>query len=189
MIGRSRRQAPRPAFYGPCPYGVRMTDRWSTDTLARVDVARRRIEELRHVVAPLFPREVPSNGAHGDWPITGWALLARMNGIADAILALIPERRAVEAAVLARTLLESMITFAWIGIDPPDNAPAWLRWDRRQRIKADNDVISSGAPALLDPQTRRLRADHRRRPGDAGRPRTASHPGRPPLGTAPGGRR
>lgn len=81
-------------------------------------------------------------------------MLARMGGTADSIVALIPERRATDAAVLLRTLLEAMVTFAWIGIDPTQNAAAWLRWDRRQRQKADNDVIQSGAPPLLDPQTR-----------------------------------
>jgi uncharacterized protein YcaQ len=29
-----------------------------------------------------------------------------------------------------------------------------VRWDRRQRIKADNDMQDLGAPALLDPDVR-----------------------------------
>jgi hypothetical protein len=131
-----------------------VTELWSVETLARVDVARRRIRGLRQVATQMFPRAVASNGEHGDWPITGWAMLARMGGTADSIVALIPQRRATDAAVLSRTLLESVITFAWIGIDPPAHAPAWLRWDRRQRLKADNDVTQSGASALLDAQAR-----------------------------------
>ena len=109
---------------------------------------------MREVTDLLLPREVSSTGAHGDWPISGWAMLARIAGTADSIVALIPERRATDAAVLLRTMLESMITFAWIGIDPPSHAPAWLRWDRRQRLKADNDVRATGAPGLLEPETR-----------------------------------
>jgi hypothetical protein len=127
---------------------------WSPETLFSIEVAQRRLYELRALAGRSFPREVASTGAHGDWPITGWGMLARMGGTADSIVALIPERRATDAAVLLRTLLESLVTFAWIGIDPPEHAPGWLRWDRRQRIKADNDVIQSGAQPLLDPQTR-----------------------------------
>src|SRR4051812_39094485 len=102
----------------------------------------------------LLPRDVGSTGAHGEWPISGWAMLARMAGTAESIVALIPERRATDAGVLVRTMLESMVTFAWIGIDSASHAPARLRWDRRQRLKADNDVRASGAPALLEPETR-----------------------------------
>jgi hypothetical protein len=131
-----------------------MAELWAAATLASIDAARRRIRGLSEVVVREFPRDVESTGAHGDWPITGWAMLARMQGTADSVVALMPERRATDAAVLLRTLLESMITFAWIGIDPPAHAPAWLRWDRGQRLKADNDVIASGAPPLLEAATR-----------------------------------
>ena len=131
-----------------------MAELWTADALARIDIARRRIRGLREVASQVLPREVTSTGEHGDWPISGWAMLARMGGTADSIVTLIPERRATDAAVLLRTLLESMATFAWIGIDPPAHAPGWLRWDRRQRLKADNDVIQSGALPLLDKQTR-----------------------------------
>jgi hypothetical protein len=69
-------------------------------------------------------------------------------------MALVPEQRAGDAAVLTRTLLEEVVTFAWIAIDPATNGEAWVRWDRRQRIKADNDMRDMGAPALLEPEVR-----------------------------------
>jgi hypothetical protein len=132
-----------------------MAELWQADTLARVAVARKRMRAMCELVEAVLRTQVVSNGQHGDWPISGWAMLARLNGTVRSIDALIPERRATDAAALARTLLEGVVTFAWIGIDPAERAPAWLRCNRAQRIKADNDVISSGGEPLLIPEVRK----------------------------------
>jgi hypothetical protein len=132
-----------------------MTEIWKPETLARVMIARKRVRALCELVEAALPKVIDSDGRHGDWPITGWAMLARMNGTARSIVALIPERRATDAAVLERALFEGVVTFAWIGIDPTEHAPAWVRWDRGQRLKADNDVIASGADQLLTSDARR----------------------------------
>ena len=84
----------------------------------------------------------------------GFAMLARANGTLGSVMALIPERRAADAAVLTRTLFEEVVTFAWIAVDPATNATAWVRWDRRERLKLDNDFRDRGAPALLTPSRR-----------------------------------
>jgi hypothetical protein len=131
-----------------------MTEIWKPDTLVRVMVARKRIRALCELAEAVLPKVIESDGRHGDWPITGWAMLARMNGTARSIVALIPERRATDAAVLERALFEGVVTLAWIGIDPAEHAPAWVRWDRGQRLKADNDVIATGAEPLLTPDAR-----------------------------------
>lgn len=131
-----------------------MAELWKPETLARIAVARERMRALCSLVESVLPRVVESDGRHGDWPISGWAMLARLNGTVRSIDALIPQRRATDAAALARTLLEGVVTFAWVGIDPAENAQAWLRWDRAQRIKTDNDVIASGADPILTPDVR-----------------------------------
>jgi len=132
-----------------------MTEIWKPETLARIEIARQRTRALCDLVEAVLPREIASDGRHGDWPISGWAMLARMNGTARSIVALVPERRATDAAVLLRALFEGVVTFAWIGIDPAVHAPAWLRWDRKGRLKLDNDVIGSGADPMLTPDVRR----------------------------------
>jgi hypothetical protein len=68
-------------------------------------------------------------------------------------MALIEERRATDAGVLVRSLFEQAVTFGWIAINPNDNAPAWVRWDRTERKKAHNDLLQHGGPTLLDRQT------------------------------------
>jgi hypothetical protein len=102
----------------------------------------------------MFPRTLTSSGAHDDWPLLGFAMLARASGTLGSVMALIPERRAADAAVLNRTLFEEVVTFAWIAVDPAANATAWVRWDRRERLKLDNDLRDHGAPALLAPSRR-----------------------------------
>jgi Family of unknown function (DUF5677) len=128
-----------------------MAELWRPDSLRRIVVARKRARALQELTWSLFPRTYASAGVPGDWPLTGFAMLSRACGTLGSLMALIPERRSGDAAVLARTLFEEVVTFAWIAIDADTNAEAWVRWDRRQRIKADNDMQDVGAPALLDP--------------------------------------
>ena len=128
-------------------------DLWSPDTLERIAQARQHAQELRRLTDGLLPRTVASTGGHGDWPLTGWAMLSRACGTLDSVMALIDERRATDAGVVVRSLFEQAVTFAWIAIQPNDNALAWVRWDRTERKKAHNDLLQHGGPALLDPQT------------------------------------
>lgn len=131
-----------------------VTELWADATLQRIAQARQRVRELRDLTSTFLPTTMPSSGDHGDWPVTGFAMLARASGTAESVIALAAERRAVDAGTLSRALFEEVVTFAWIAIDPAVNANAWVRWDRRQRIKADNDLVDRGAPALLTPQVR-----------------------------------
>jgi hypothetical protein len=130
-------------------------DLWSPDTLERVAEARRRACELRRLTDGFLPRSVASPGTHEDWPLAGWAMLSRACGTLNSVVALIGERRATDAGVLTRSLFEQAVTFAWIAIDPRENALAWVRWDRSERQKAHNDRLQHGGPALLEPETLR----------------------------------
>ena len=87
-------------------------------------MAGEQARELRELTTGFVPTTVESSGRHSD------------------------------AAVIARSLYEQVVTFAWIAIDPTENAKAWVRWDRQLRIKADNDLRDVGAEALLDQHTR-----------------------------------
>jgi Family of unknown function (DUF5677) len=131
-----------------------MTELWGEETLNRIAQGRLRVRGLRELTSTFLPRTMPSTGDHADWPLSGFAMLARACGTAESALALAVERRATDAGALSRTLFEEVVTFAWIAIDPAANAQAWVRWDRRQRIKLDNDLVDCGAPGLLDPQVR-----------------------------------
>ncbi len=128
-------------------------DLWTPSTLNRVSRARHRGRELRRLTEGFLPRTVASTGAHEDWPLAGWAMLARACGTLDSVVALIGNRRATDAGVLTRSLFEQAVTFAWIAIQPEENALAWVRWDRAERMKAHNDLVQRREPGLLAPQT------------------------------------
>lgn len=114
---------------------------------------------MRELTSTFLPRTVPSTRRHGDWPLVGFAMLARACGTLESVAALAPSRRAVDAGALSRVLFEETVTFAWIAIDPSVNLDAWVRWDRRQRLNADNDLAQrGGAPLLSD----HVRADYKR---------------------------
>lgn len=81
-------------------------------------------------------------------------MLARACSTLNAVLDLAPPRRVADAAVLTRTLFEELVIFAWVAIDPDEHPARWVRWDRRQRIKADNDLQDKGLDPLLTPQAR-----------------------------------
>lgn len=127
---------------------------WDIHTINRIRVAVEQARELRELTTRFLPATVESTGRHGDWPISGFAMISRACGTLESVMALFPRRRHTDAAVIARSLYEQVVTFAWIAIDPTENAPAWVRWDRQLRIKADNDLRDVGAEALLDKQTR-----------------------------------
>jgi hypothetical protein len=52
-------------------------DLWGPDTLERIAQARQHAQELRRLTDALLPCTVASTGGHGDWPLTGWAMLSR----------------------------------------------------------------------------------------------------------------
>ena len=137
-----------------------MTEWWTEDTLRGIEVEGDRAGALTDLARPQLTRTFASTGSHSDWPLVGFAMLSRACGTLESVMDLSPKRRAGDAAVLVRTLFEEVVTFAWIAIDPDTNAEAWVRWDRAQRIKADNDPRDVGAPPLLEPNVREEFAAH-----------------------------
>ncbi|HEX6457276.1 MAG TPA: DUF5677 domain-containing protein [Thermoleophilaceae bacterium] len=127
---------------------------WDPATIAQITAARKQARALGELTRRFLPATVESGNRHGDWPVTGYAMIARASGTLESVMSLFPRRRNADAAVLARALYEEVVTFAWVAIDPEENARAWVRWDRRQRLKADNDVRSVGAEPLLYEDTR-----------------------------------
>jgi hypothetical protein len=122
--------------------------------LAKATLARQRAYALQRITQRLLPVTLESGGTHDAWPIMGWAMLARASGTLDSIMALLARRRATDAGALNRVLFEHIVTLAWVAIDADEHPREWMRWDRRQRLKVDNDLREQGAEALLDPTTR-----------------------------------
>jgi len=62
-----------------------------------------------------------------DWEITRAAFMARMAGTVRHLSYLAPSYSRLDGFALARTLVDHVITFAWISADPKERLPAFLR--------------------------------------------------------------
>ncbi len=109
--------------------------------------ARERCSLLIDVVAPYYPRDVPSTRQYDDWPVTGPAFIARCTRWLQSMLELSDGHESA-AAVLARILHEHVTIFAWIAIDPETNMQQWVRKALDEAIKADNDMTRFGRNLL-----------------------------------------
>lgn len=77
-------------------------------------VSMKRIDGLLDAVRNNLPRGVVSTGAYDDWNVVAPALIAIAADLFEAIMGAAPPRGRVRAEILARTLTEYCITFAWL---------------------------------------------------------------------------
>jgi hypothetical protein len=110
--------------------------------------------QLIDLVYPHLPVELATGSVDDSWPLTGHALLARLTGTLEAILQLRPLGRVADAIILARSLLDHAVTFAWLAAEPgPERQRRFARSDAVQRLKLDNDCRALGVP-ILEPEMR-----------------------------------
>lgn len=113
-----------------------------------IALGRERTSKLIAVAGAFFPRDVETTRRHDDWGVAGPAFVARSTRLAHALLEL-PDEHEPAAGVLLRVLYEHVTLFAWIAVDPPNNAPRWVRYDREQKLKAHNDAQAAFGLQLL----------------------------------------
>jgi hypothetical protein len=118
----------------------------------KISVGRKRSHALVQLVEAHFPREVSTKGRHDDWAVAGPAFVARSTRLVQAILAL-PNEHETAAAVLARVLYEHVVTFTWIAANPARNIQQWVRKDREERLKPENNIKIFGR-SLLPPEAK-----------------------------------
>jgi hypothetical protein len=99
-----------------------------------------------HRLSALYGARAPTRSGQ-DWETHALAYLARANYTLQTILA-IPTRD-IDCMVLARSLYEHVVAFAWLLIDPPAHRPMLLRWEYEERVKLLND--SHGFKMLAPP--------------------------------------
>lgn len=125
-------------------------------TLARTEFRTQRVLAL---VDQYLPQAKHSNRTHTDWNVAGPALIARSAHSLRAIAALQPGQHHFDAGIILRTMFEHIATFAWLAADPTTRMPLWVRNDREQRLKADNDARSVNDPLLSDQLRQMFQAD------------------------------
>jgi hypothetical protein len=145
----------------------------------RPDVARALIGALTALVKPRYPYKVSAEvQAKRPFALYGVALLADSVSTVEGIAHLSELEREADAHSLLRDLIEAVITFAWLAIDPEPHIQAWLVSDKKERVKVDNAMqtfgeqvlepsirasldadIAAGGPVLVDVASRAKAAD------------------------------
>jgi hypothetical protein len=72
------------------------------------------------------------------------ASLVRMAEAVETIMALLRDRRDIDALVLVRSLYEQAVTFMWVGIDPYEHADLWVQDAERAQLKIHNEAKDYG---------------------------------------------
>jgi hypothetical protein len=108
-------------------------------------VSMKRIDGLLDAVRQYLPRQVSSSGEFSDWNVVAPALVAIAADLLEGIIGATPPRGRVRAEVVARSLAEYAITFAWLaaadGADEVSNRLTQLIKDEYvEREKAENKL-------------------------------------------------
>jgi hypothetical protein len=92
-----------------------------------------------------------------DWEVTRAAFMARMSGTLRHLGYLVPSYSRLDGFALARTLVDHVITFAWISADPKERLPVFLRSSFENMRRKDDRSRGRGSGALIeDAQRERL---------------------------------
>ena len=83
------------------------------------------------------------------------ALLVKTASIMRSLLDLTRHGQNTEVMILARSLADHVITFAWLAIDPEAHYPRWERGDARDRLAAHERWEKRGR-TLLDPGVKEM---------------------------------
>jgi hypothetical protein len=117
---------------------------------------------LRDAARECLPVRVTPRGEttfFEDWEITRAAFMARMTGTLRHLSYLVPSYSRLDGFALARTLVDHVITFAWLSADPRERLPAFLRESFENMLRKDERSRSRGDGALLgDAERARLSA-------------------------------
>jgi len=89
-----------------------------------------------------------------DWELTRAAFMARMASTLRHLGYLAPSFSRLDGAALCRTLVEHVVTFAWLSADPPGRLPRFLRDSYGKALRQDLDMGEHLGEDLLSPGLR-----------------------------------
>jgi hypothetical protein len=103
----------------------------------------------------------PSSGVttfFESWEVTRAALMARMASTLRHLSYLAASTSRLDGIALARTLVDHVITFAWLSGDPSTRLPAFLRTSFKSQLAKDRRARDAGSQVLDDHMRERLSA-------------------------------
>jgi GNAT superfamily N-acetyltransferase len=123
----------------------------------RDSAIHRRGRELVELVSGHFPQEFDVTGDADAWPLIAAAMVSRMIGTMNAVLALHPDELEADAGADVRRLFEQAVYLAWLAAEPSaERIQAWRKADLKSRLAADDDARSHGVPLFTTEQRAEL---------------------------------
>jgi hypothetical protein len=116
----------------------------------------RRFEGLCEIASEIFPAAIPGSGRHDEWLIAGPGLMGRATRSLHALRVLKPGGFDSDGYTVLRSLYEHVTRFAWLAVNPARHLPLWIKWDREERLKVDNDLIDAKDPRQLPSNVRAM---------------------------------
>jgi hypothetical protein len=107
-------------------------------------------------------RQPPSASPFDACEVTRAALMARMAGTLRHLGYLAPSSSRIDGIALARTLVDHVITFAWLSGDPAERLPRFLRSSYASLLTKDKWATQRGEDALLTDETRAMYEEYNR---------------------------
>jgi hypothetical protein len=99
-----------------------------------------------------------STSVFESWEVTRAAFMVRMGSTLRHLGYLAPSYSRLDGVALARTLVDHVITFAWISADPKERVPAFLRTSFKSLLAKDKRSRERGEPLLETAARARLSA-------------------------------
>ncbi len=119
--------------------------------------SRHLLLQLAEVCLPVRMRFTDKTSYFESWEITRAAFMARMSSTLRHLGYLVPSYSRLDGLALARTLIDHVITFAWIGAEPKTRLPRFLYDSVEDQLLKDDRVRQRGRdPLLADPERARL---------------------------------
>jgi hypothetical protein len=99
-------------------------------------------------------RQPPSATPFEAWEVTRAALMARMAGTLRHLGYLAPSSSYIDGIALARTLVDHIITFAWLSGDPAERLPRFLQNSFGNVLTKNERALARGEGALVIDEVR-----------------------------------
>ena len=116
------------------------------------------VDELVSLVRRVAPRDLPPSPM---WPVVGACCMAKATCSMESLMAILRARRYLDGWLLARSLYETVITFAWIAIDPDEHIKRLVRDSWGELLRADKSVRSFADFSILPDEVELLFMDVR----------------------------
>jgi len=112
--------------------------------------------------------EGDAGGAETAWPMVGPALLVHAtSNLRSIVFRLRPDEAHNDASRLLRSLYDHVVTFAWLGADPPPRLALWRKEDLQERLKIHREFADAGELLIPDADREQMERDIARLDGKA----------------------